>query len=29
MSVFRSAYYAWLEHLQTAIEKDDAKLVEV
>jgi putative transposase len=29
MSLSRSAYYAWLERPQTAIEKDDAELVEV
>lgn len=29
MSVSRSAYYAWQERPQTAIEKDDVKLVEV
>jgi transposase InsO family protein len=28
MSVSRSAYYAWLECPQTAIEKDDAELIE-
>ena len=28
MSVSRSAYYAWLERPQTAIEKDDAELIE-
>lgn len=28
MSLSRSAYYAWLERPQTAIEKDDAELVE-
>ena len=29
MSVSRSAYYAWLERPQTAIEKDDAELIEI
>ena len=28
MSVSGSAYYAWLERPQTAIEKDDAELIE-
>ena len=28
MSVSRSVYYAWLERPQTAIEKDDAELIE-
>jgi putative transposase len=27
--VSRSAYYAWLERPQTAIEKDDTKLIEI
>ena len=29
MGVSRSAYYAWLERPQTAIEKDDAELIEI
>jgi putative transposase len=29
MSVSRSAYYAWLSRPQTAIEKDDAELIEI
>ena len=29
MGVSRSAYYAWLERPQTAIEKDDIELVEI
>ena len=29
MGVSRSAYYAWLECSQTAIEKDDAELIEI
>ena len=29
MSVSRSAYYAWLVHSQTAIEKDDVELIEI
>ena len=29
MNVSRSAYYAWLERPQTAIEKDDAELIEI
>ena len=29
MGVSRSAYYAWLERPQTAIEKDDAELFEI
>ena len=28
MGVSRSAYYTWLERPQTAIEKDDAELIE-
>ena len=28
MGVSRSDYYAWLERPQTAIEKDDAELIE-
>jgi putative transposase len=28
MGVSRSAYYAWLERPQTAIEKDDVELIE-
>jgi|GEM_PF-1073412 len=28
-SLSRSAYYAWLERPQTAIETDDAELIEV
>ena len=29
MKVSRSAYYAWLERPQTAIEKDAAELLEI
>jgi len=29
MSVSRSAYYAWLAHPQSTIEKDDAELIGV
>jgi len=29
MGVSRSAYYAWLECPQTALEKDDAELIEI